>query len=146
LIDWCQERGQNHNIELMEEKEIDAILRQFYAEVRNKDGQEYSRISLISLRYSIERYLNMPPINKGIKISQNPHFASSNKMLDAKLKMKKREGKENTKHKPSIDEEDLKKYKRAQLSYQIIPRACSGMCGSIQHCIGVVEAEKGKEV
>jgi len=36
-------------------------------------------------------------------------------MLDAKLKMLKREGKENTKHKPAIDEEDLQKMKTSHV-------------------------------
>ena len=80
----------------MKNQELDSKLRQFYAEARTKDGQLYSRSSLWSLRNAIERYLNNPPLSKGITISRSEEFKSSNQLLQSQTKLNKRENKENT--------------------------------------------------
>ena len=41
-----------------------------------------------------------------MKITKNPLFVKSNKTLECKLKLNRREGKENVKHKPAIQKED----------------------------------------
>ena len=74
----------------MSTSELDNNLRKFYAEVRNKKGEDYSKSSLLGLRNGIERYLDGPPHNKGIQFSGNPSFKASNNMLDAKLKTLKK--------------------------------------------------------
>jgi len=89
--------------------ELDEKLRLFYAEVRSTQGKEYSKNTLLGLRSGIERFLNGPPHNKGIQISQNPSFKKSNMMLDAKLKNLKQQGKHSVQHKPAIEDEDLRK-------------------------------------
>ena len=95
----------------MEEGELDMTLRKFYAEARNKKGENYSRAALLGFRYAIERFLNGPPLNRGLKISKNPVFFLSNQMLDAKIKQLKRQGNDTTSHKPAIEKEDLLKLK-----------------------------------
>ena len=90
-------------------KELDNNLRQFYAEARTKDGELYSRSSLLGFRNAIERYLNNPPLNRGISITKGIEFQASNKLLQSQIKLNKRENKENTKHKPAIPEADLQK-------------------------------------
>ncbi|KAK3735537.1 hypothetical protein QZH41_005014 [Actinostola sp. cb2023] len=65
--------------------------------------------------HSIERDLNNPPHKRGIKIAGNPEFSSSNRLLDAKIKQLKKEGKENTQHKPAIAAEDLRKLKESDV-------------------------------
>ena len=82
---------------------MDQVLRQFYAEARNKEGKPYSRSTLLSLRNGIERYLSLPPVNRPVKFSQDPRFVLSK----TTLKQLKREGKENTKHKPPIESKDI---------------------------------------
>ena len=94
----------------MTNKQLDENLRRFYASARKQDGEEYSRSSLLSFRNAIERYLNDPPISRGVKISSNPVFYSSNKMLEAKIKNLKRTGKGGTVvHKDVIESHDLQK-------------------------------------
>lgn len=61
----------------------------FYAEVRNKNGNDYFKNTLLGLRSGIERYWNSPPHKKGIQICANPSFKKSNVMLNAKLKTRK---------------------------------------------------------
>ena len=66
--------------------ELDRNLRQFYAEARNKEGENYSRATLLSLRNDIERYLNTPPHSLGLRFTHDPRFVLSNQKLDAKIK------------------------------------------------------------
>lgn len=91
--------------------QLDENLRRFYAEVRTKNKEEYSKSALLGLRHGVERFLNSPPFNKGIKISANP---MSNQMLDAKIKQLKSSGKENVHHKPPL-EQDLAKFKTSEV-------------------------------
>ena len=91
--------------------QLDQNLRRFYAEARTRNGENYSKSTLLGFRQSIERYLNAPPLNKSVRLTKDPRFARSNQMLDAKLVNIKRSGKESTKHKPAIEVEDLKKLK-----------------------------------
>lgn len=95
----------------MDNRTLDNYLRLFYAEVKNLDGNDYSKSTLLGLRYGLERYLNSPPHNKGIRICENPEFAKSNVVLNAKLKSLKQSGKENVKHKPPLEPEDLQTLK-----------------------------------
>ena len=95
--------------------ELDESLRQFYAEARNKEGKNYSRATLLSLRNGIERFLNSPPNNRGISLTKDPQFVLSNQMLDAKIKQLKKEGLQNTSHKPAIELEDLEKLKNSEI-------------------------------
>ena len=76
------------------DQELDKNLRAFYAEARNKEGKEYGKSTLLCLRSGIERYLNFPPYNRGLKFPQNPVFKNSNMMLDAKIKDLKQQGKQ----------------------------------------------------
>ena len=91
--------------------QVDANLRRFYAEARKKDGKTYGKKTLLGFRHGIERYLNQPQFSKNLKMSTDPRFSRSNAMLDAQLVQLKRLGKENSQHKPTIEDEDLEKLK-----------------------------------
>ena len=78
----------------MTNKELDNNLRQFYAEARTKDGELYSRSSLLGFRNAIERYLNNPPLNRGISITKGVEFQASNKLLQShKIKQARKQRK-----------------------------------------------------
>lgn len=96
-------------------EKLDESLKQFYAEARNKEGENYTRATLLSLRNGIKRFLNTPPNNLGIKFTKDPRFVLSNQMLDAKIKQLEKEGMQNTIHKPPIDKEDLAKLKTSKV-------------------------------
>ena len=83
-------------------------------EARNKKGKEYSKSSLISFRNAIQRYLNNPPCMRNFKLN-SAAFTSSNRMLNAKIKSLKQQGKENVQHKEAMPVEDLKKLKSSQV-------------------------------
>ena len=82
--------------------ELDPVLGQFYAEACVKDGELYSCFSLLAIRTAIECFLNKPPHNRAIKIAKVEAFQLSNKMLNFKIKVQKKDSKENIKHKPAI--------------------------------------------
>ncbi|XP_067027292.1 uncharacterized protein [Acropora muricata] len=105
--DWCQERNIITPLLKMNTTELDQNLARFYVEARTKKGEEYSRSALLGFRNSIERHLN----NNGVtvKLSKNQVFQNSNKILDAKLRINRRAGKENIQHKPVIVPSDLAK-------------------------------------
>lgn len=84
--EWAAERKVAKKLHELSTEELDETLRLFYAEVRNRDGADYSKSTLLCFRNGIERYLNGPPHNKGIQISSSPAFKKSNLMLDAKIK------------------------------------------------------------
>ena len=94
--------------------QLDTNLQRFYAEARNKSGEPYSKSTLLGFRHSFERYLNAPPLNRGLKLSSDARFKRSNEMLNAQIIILKRQGKENVKHKPAIENEDLAKLKASQ--------------------------------
>ena len=105
--DWCHERKISIPLLQMNTTELDQNLARFYVEARTIKGDEYSRSALLSFRSSIERYLN----NNGVllKLSKNQLFQNSNKILDAKLRINRRAGKDNVHHKPVIVASDLEK-------------------------------------
>ena len=94
--------------------QMDTNIRRFYAEARNKSCEPYSKSTLLGFRHSFERYINAPPLNFGLKLSSDPSFKRSNEMLNAKIISLKRQGKENIKHKPAIENEDLAKLNASQ--------------------------------
>ena len=93
----------------MDAAQLDSSLARFYAEARKKDGTEYGRSALLSFRYSMERYLNNPPLNRGISINSDATFSKSNKMLNSVLRNLRHLGKEKVQHKTVITENDLQK-------------------------------------
>ena len=119
LFSWnlarCKEKKIQTQLEPMSPGQLDAILRRFYAEARSKSGDGYSKSTLLGFRHSIESYLNAPPLNKGLKLSSEPRFKRSNEMLNAKVASLKCHGKENIKHKPAIEAEDLVRLKSLQV-------------------------------
>ena len=91
--------------------QLDTNLRRFYAEARKKDGETYGKKTLLGFRHGIERYLNQPKFSRNLKMSTDPRFTRSNEMLDAQLVRLKKLGKENSQHKPTLEDEDLEKLK-----------------------------------
>ena len=113
--EWSKQKEIGINLAEMTNTELDVSLRQFYAEARNKEGENYGRATLLSLRNGIGRFLNSPSNNCGISLTKDPQFVLSNQMLDAKIKQLKKEGLQNTNHKPAIELEDLEKLKNSEI-------------------------------
>ena len=54
--DWLEASGRNSDYEMFESEELCQILRQFYADVRQKNGNKYSRSGLTNIRASLQRH------------------------------------------------------------------------------------------
>lgn len=114
LLAWCREKQIQTPLEQMTLGQLDANLRRFYPEARKTTGEMYSKKTLLGFRHAIERYMNQPPFNSGLKLSSDPRFNRSNQMLDAQLVQMKRQNKDDTNHKPVIESQDLQKLKTSK--------------------------------
>ena len=99
---------------MYETEDLADSLRKFYCAIRKqpkKDGtlQEYGKSSYLNIRACLQRHLSSPPYNRKIDIKKDKEFQGSNQVLEGKLKIMKREGRDRTEHKKPITEEDLRK-------------------------------------
>ena len=113
----------DENIGGKTKEELNNNLRLFYAEARNKEGGNYSRSRLLGFRNGIESFINSLPFQKGIHITSDPAFQQSNQMLDAKLKNMKQQGEQSVKHKPCIENEDLRRLKESPVMSPSTPQS-----------------------
>ena len=82
------------------------VLKLFYAEARKTDGTSYSKSTLNSLRFGLNRHFKA---TRGFDIINDSEFTDANKVFGAKCVDLKRQGLAKVEHKPPICEEDLKK-------------------------------------
>jgi hypothetical protein len=102
---WAKDKGFSEEIESYEASELDRTLQQFYAEVRNKDGQDYEPDSLRVMIAAIDRYLK----EHGYKhsIIRDREFCTSNQVLEGKARRLREEGKGKRQNKArSLSEEE----------------------------------------
>ena len=141
-LEWASAKGITKDIHEQSKDELDRNLRLFYAETRNTEGGNYSKSTLLGFRNGLERYLNNPPHNNGIHIATDPIFQQSNQMLNAKLKNMKQQGQQNTKNKPAIEREDLR---RLMESNVISPLTPPGLLNNVWFHVTLYFCRRGRE-
>lgn len=94
------------DMEQLHVEDLCSLLKGFYAAVRNQEGDYYSKKSMISIRYGIQRHFLKI---RDIDIVNNVDFKPANLMFQAMLVKLKQEGKGISVHKPPIQNDDLKK-------------------------------------
>ena len=82
------------------------VFKLFHAEARKADGASYSKSTLNSLRFGLNRRFNAP---RGFDIINDSEVTDANKVFGAKCVDLKRQGLAKDEHKPPICVEDLKK-------------------------------------
>ena len=89
-LEWANEKKKPKSIESLSPEDLDEILRDFYTELKKKDGSDYEPESLGVMQASLDRYLK----NKGYKVSiiRGREFAKSNKILKGKAITLRHEG------------------------------------------------------
>ena len=87
-------------------EEIAETLLSFYAEVRKKDGDVYSRSSMISIRFGLSKYFQSM---RKFDIINDADFKLPNEMFKAVLTQLKRSGKGDVTHKEVISDADMQK-------------------------------------
>ncbi|XP_031408704.1 uncharacterized protein LOC116216466 [Meleagris gallopavo] len=85
------------------------VLRSFYAEARSKSGQLYSKSSLISIRSSLNRYLNEPPYCRTLDLTKDPELRAANLTLAAVIRKLEEQGAGPVVQKQAITRADLRK-------------------------------------
>ncbi|XP_072425820.1 uncharacterized protein kctd1 isoform X1 [Chiloscyllium punctatum] len=107
--EYLSEKEQPADFELLGKEELCRALRSFYAEARSKSGQVYSKSSLISIRSSLNRYLNEPPYSRTLDLSKDPELRSANLTLASVIRKLEERGAGPVIQKQAIGRSDLRK-------------------------------------
>ena len=101
----------------MSAESLVSVLRKFYCNVQNRNGEPYAKKTMISIRYGLQK-----KFEKSLKfdIVNDDRFKDSNDIFHACLKKMKKDGAGESKHKEVISEEDIKRlYSTLTLSTKI---------------------------
>ncbi|OCT76749.1 uncharacterized protein LOC108719227 isoform X1 [Xenopus laevis] len=107
--EYLSEKSQSPDFESMDKEALCRVLRSFYAEARSKSGQLYSKSSLISIRSSLNRYLNEPPYCRTLDLTKDPELRSANLTLAAVIRKLEEQGAGPVVQKQAITRADLRK-------------------------------------
>ncbi|XP_047442311.1 uncharacterized protein LOC125008941 [Mugil cephalus] len=107
--EYLSEKAQSPDFETLDKDALCAVLRSFYAEARSKSGQLYSKSSLISIRSSLNRYLNEPPYCRTLDLTKDPELRSANLTLAAVIRRLEEQGAGPVVQKQAITRSDLRK-------------------------------------
>ncbi|KAG8442114.1 hypothetical protein GDO86_011057 [Hymenochirus boettgeri] len=107
--EYLSEKSQSPDFERMDKEALCRVLRSFYAEARSKSGQLYSKSSLISIRSSLNRYLNEPPYCRTLDLTKDPELRSANLTLAAVIRKLEEQGAGPVVQKQAITRADLRK-------------------------------------
>ncbi|KAM8966720.1 BTB/POZ domain-containing protein KCTD1 isoform 2-T2 [Pelodytes ibericus] len=107
--EYLSEKAQSPDFESMDKEALCRVLRSFYAEARSKSGQLYSKSSLISIRSSLNRYLNEPPYCRTLDLTKDPELRSANMTLAAVIRKLEEQGAGPVVQKQAITRADLRK-------------------------------------
>ncbi|XP_055779145.1 uncharacterized protein LOC129855467 isoform X1 [Salvelinus fontinalis] len=107
--EYLSEKSQSPDFETLDKEALCAVLQSFYAEARSKSGQLYSKSSLISIRSSLNRYLNEPPYCRTLDLTKDPELRSANLTLAAVIRKLEEQGAGPVVQKQAITRADLRK-------------------------------------
>ena len=86
---WCKQQNIVNNIEENEPEKLNKLLETFYAEVKNKNGDDYEPDSLRVMIAALDRHLN----EKGYKFSiRDREFHYSKQVLEGKARQLRQSG------------------------------------------------------
>lgn len=115
---WSDKRKISVDLKTIAPKELNEVLRKFYAEVKTEKGQPLSPSALTGIRAAIHRHITSAPLSRNVNILQDSYFMSANKMFEAKAKLFTKENNKKPKHKQSIDSGDMEKLNKYFLEGQ----------------------------
>ncbi|XP_058494586.1 uncharacterized protein LOC131465735 [Solea solea] len=107
--EFLSEKDRSPDFETLDKEALCALLRSFYAEARSKSGQLYSKSSLISIRSSLNRYLNEPPYSRTLDLTKDPELRSANLTLAAVIRRLEEQGAGPVVQKQAITRSDLRR-------------------------------------
>ena len=107
LESYLTERKLSIDFKTVTASRLNDVLKRFYVEVRKLNGELYSKSTLISIRFGIQRKLQ--EIRKDINIIDSDEFKSCNEIFRTQCVFLKKEGLAKVNHKQPILSEDMKK-------------------------------------
>ena len=107
--DWLKENEMDANFEVLSIEDLADMIRRFYGTVLSKKGNEYSKSGLVNLRAGLNRHLQEPPHKRTLDLMNDRDFLQANKVLTGRLRDNKEKGKDKSKRRIAIDQEDLEK-------------------------------------
>ena len=110
------------NFEILKEEDLAKNLRRFYAEVRTKKGDTYSKSAYGNLRAGIQRHISSPPYNRVFNIMTGDVFKPANFIYQGQLKQMKINGLDKSQHKTPMSENDLQLLKEHLKSQKHTPK------------------------
>lgn len=114
---FLEEKFSHLNMETITKLELNDILSKFYVEVRKKNGDMYTKSSMNSIRFGIQRKFKQ--IRSNFDIIEDAEFNASSEMFKAQCIHLKRQGLAKVEHKPSIKRSDMiKLYTSPVLSHE----------------------------
>ena len=108
-LEWLQLRYPRENLESLTKETLGERLSQFYQELKQERGKDYSRSAHVAIGAGLNRYLTSDKVGRSFSIIADPVFKTANKSLNAKLKKIKESGTSKVKHHSSIQPEDIQK-------------------------------------
>ncbi|XP_019741328.1 uncharacterized protein LOC109525330 [Hippocampus comes] len=107
--EYLSDKARSPDFESLDKAELCALLRSFYAEARSKSGQLYSKSSLVSIRSSLNRYLNEPPHCRTLDLTKDPELRGANLALAAVIRRLEERGAGPVVQKQAIARSDLRR-------------------------------------
>ena len=95
---YLLEKGDSTDFVSISAHEINDLLKKFYLEARKKDGADYCKSSLTSIRFGLCRHIKS--IRPDIDIIKDDEFREANCIFKAKSVELKKKGKARVEHKP----------------------------------------------
>jgi hypothetical protein len=139
---YLTETKQSSNFEALSAKQLNDVLKHLYLSARKADGEMYKVNTLVSTRYSLNRYLKSPPVQKTFDIIKDNEFNEANMCFKTAITELRANGKGTTEHHPIVSEEDRKKYTLQFTLVQIRHLDCTTKYSGIFACIFSAVAPK----
>ena len=109
LPDWLKENKMDLNFEVLPIEDLAEMLRRFYGTVLSRKGNEYSKSGLVNLRTGLNCHLQEPPHKRTLDLMNDRDFLQANKVLTGRLRDNKEKGKDKSKRRIAIEQDDLEK-------------------------------------
>ena len=119
-------------------RELDNLLSLFFCSLRKDDGTLYKKKSLQSIKFGIWKMF----MAKEIDISSSKEFHKFNNMYKAVLKQVKTDGKGTVKHKPPVNNNDMRKIRESGL---VDPESPIGLQNKVFLDVMVYFGQRGRE-
>ena len=90
ILAWLEWKKKDTAFEHYEDILLAETLREFFASVKTKRGENYSKSAMINLRVGLNRFLRLPPNNRIINLMQNDIFQNANQVFKGQLRRTKK--------------------------------------------------------